>query len=93
MKTGLESAVSGLCDEIDRLRDENKKLLEALNKIGVLMCDATVGDMVKAGVLKDGLCEEGETETGLALIVIGCLFNKVQDIKRGVIAKARNHAW
>ena len=30
MKTELESAVSGLCDEIDRLRDENKELTGAL---------------------------------------------------------------
>ena len=30
MKTGLESAVSRLCDEIIRLQDENKELLEAL---------------------------------------------------------------
>jgi len=64
------------------------ELLEALNKIGVLLCDATVGDMVKTGVLNDGLCEEGETETGLALIVLGYLFNKVREIKGQAISKA-----
>ena len=79
-----------LMDQILDIATENAELLEALEKIGVLMCDKTVGDMVKNGIITDGLCEEGETETGLALIVLGHLFREVQEIKNDAIKKARD---
>lgn len=45
-----------------------------------LLCDKTIGTMVRKGILKDGPCESGETEDYIGLVTIGYLFKKVQKI-------------
>ena len=64
------------------LVEENHNLKVLLNSVGALLCDGTVGEMVQKGILLDGPGEEGETDTGLALIVIGYLFNQYQTFKK-----------
>ena len=64
------------------LAEENHNLKVLLNSVGALLCDGTVGEMVQKGILLDGLCEEGETDKGLALIIIGYLFNQYQTKKK-----------
>ena len=61
-----------------------QELLDTIDKIGVLLCDSVVGKMVKSGTLINGPCEEGETETGLALIVVGHLFNEYRKITKPI---------
>ena len=65
------------------------ELLEAIDKIGSLLCDGVVGKMVKSGSIIDGPCEALETETGLALIVVGYLFKEFSKIVDPVRKKVR----
>lgn len=52
-------------------------ITELLDDIGESICDNEIAKMVKAGVIRDATPETGDTETGIALIVLTYLQQKL----------------
>jgi hypothetical protein len=63
-------------------------LFSALKKAGESICDSEIEEMLKDRVINYGPCETGETETGLALIILTYLQSKLLDTITSAIAKA-----
>lgn len=53
------------------------EMINTLNYIGESLCDKEIGEMVRHKILVDGPCEIGETETGIAMIVLTHLQEKL----------------
>lgn len=89
MKTQVNTAINATCDAACDARLIAAALLAALEKAGESICDAEISQMVKEDIIRDAAPEDGDTETGIAMLVLTYLQDKLLNDITAAINKAK----